>query len=45
MIEDSRSNTMDLVFRPKAQRLGDNMLKALFKSKDKRENRAELVLA
>lgn len=45
MIEDGRSNGMELVFRPKAQRQGDNMLKALFKSKDKRESRAELVLA
>lgn len=48
MIEDGRrSSNMDLVFRPKAQRQGDNMLKALFKNKDRkeRESRAELVLA
>ncbi|TWU74972.1 hypothetical protein ED733_005646 [Metarhizium rileyi] len=45
MIEDGRSNNMGLVFRPKAQRQGDNMLKALFKNNDKQESMAELVLA
>ncbi|KID77805.1 uncharacterized protein G6M90_00g035650 [Metarhizium brunneum] len=45
MIEDGRSNNMDIVFRPKAQRQGDNMLKALFKNKDRHESNAEYVLA
>lgn len=47
MIEDGRSSGMELMFRPKAQSQGDNMLKALFKSKDRKErgSRTELVMA
>ncbi|KHN95919.1 uncharacterized protein MAM_06281 [Metarhizium album ARSEF 1941] len=45
MIEDGRSNSMDLVYRPKAQRQGDNMLKALFKNKDKHDKKAQFVVA
>ncbi|KAG5981943.1 hypothetical protein E4U55_002477 [Claviceps digitariae] len=42
-----RSNGMELIFRPKAQSQGENMLKALFKNKDRkeRESRTELVMA
>ncbi|KAG5913482.1 hypothetical protein E4U42_001118 [Claviceps africana] len=44
--EQERSG-MELIFRPKSQSHGENMLKALFKSKDKkeRESRTELVMA
>ncbi|KAK2591283.1 hypothetical protein QQS21_011035 [Conoideocrella luteorostrata] len=47
MIEDGRSNNLELMFRPKAQSQGDNMLKALFKNKERkeRESRTELVMA
>ncbi|KAG6011040.1 hypothetical protein E4U21_000071 [Claviceps maximensis] len=48
MHEDGRrSNGMELICRPKTQSHGENMLKALFKSKDRkeRESRTELVMA
>ncbi|RSM11470.1 hypothetical protein CEP52_003007 [Fusarium oligoseptatum] len=39
----SRKDDMDVVFRPKSHRNSNNMLKALFKSKEKKER--ELVMA
>ncbi|KAG6061424.1 hypothetical protein E4U17_001787 [Claviceps sp. LM77 group G4] len=46
-VEGGRSNGMELVYRPRAQNQGDNMLKALFKNKDRkeRESRREAVMA
>ncbi|KAG6106469.1 hypothetical protein E4U31_000821 [Claviceps sp. LM219 group G6] len=46
-VESGRSNGMELVYRPRAQNQGDNMLKALFKNKDRkdRESRREAVMA
>ncbi|KAG6232093.1 hypothetical protein E4U26_005967 [Claviceps purpurea] len=46
-MEGGHSNGMELVYRPRAQIQGDNMLKALFKNKDRkeRESRREAVMA
>ncbi|KAG6014867.1 hypothetical protein E4U54_004742 [Claviceps lovelessii] len=45
--QEHRSNGMELIFRPKGQSQSENMLKALFKTKDRkeRESRTELVMA
>lgn len=47
-IEDGRSqkgDDADMVFRPKPQRHGSNMLKALFKDKKEKDSRSEMVRA
>ncbi|KAG5970939.1 hypothetical protein E4U58_000459 [Claviceps cyperi] len=45
--EGRRSNGMELVYRPRTQNQGDNMLKALFKNKDRkdRESKRQAVMA
>ncbi|EEU38389.1 uncharacterized protein NECHADRAFT_77095 [Fusarium vanettenii 77-13-4] len=41
----SRKDDLEVVLRPKAHRNSNNMLKALFKSKEKKERERELVMA